>query len=164
MRLATEGYGLVTGGWSEVDETVARAFWETVSERGLAPEDRLIQVIVKNDQPAFAAGELVFVRKGEEDWSEPIQRANAVLLLGGLGGTWTTGEMALGMHKPVLPLADTGGGRGSPRALGCETFSTQDGSSALVIAEEDCPCCNPLEQYAQPKGSPITTCHIADDP
>jgi predicted Rossmann-fold nucleotide-binding protein len=35
-QLAAHGYGLVTGGWSGVDETVARAFWKTSSEQGLA--------------------------------------------------------------------------------------------------------------------------------
>jgi TIR domain/SLOG cluster4 family len=108
-QLATNGYGLVTGGWTGVDETVARAFWETSSEQGLAPEDRLIQVIVRDHDPPFTAGQLFFVSKGQEEWLEPIQRADAVLLLGGIGGTWTTGEMALGICKPVLPLADTGG-------------------------------------------------------
>jgi predicted Rossmann-fold nucleotide-binding protein len=108
-QLATNGYGLVTGGWTGVDETVARAFWETSSEQGLAPEDRLVQVIVKDDDPPFTAGQLFFVSKGREEWLEPIQRADAVLLLGGIGGTWKTGEMALEIHKPVLPLADTGG-------------------------------------------------------
>ncbi len=108
-RLATQGYGLVTGGWTGVDETVARAFWETSSERGLAPEDRLTQVIVKDGDPPFAAGQLVFVGKGKEEWLEPIRRADAVLLLGGIGGTRKTGEMALEIRKPVLPLADTGG-------------------------------------------------------
>lgn len=108
-QLATNGHGLVTGGWPGVDEIVARAFWEVSSEQGLAPEDRLMQVIVKDDDPPFAAGQLFFVSKGQEEWLEPIQRADAVLLLGGIGGTLRTGEMALEMRKPVLPLADTGG-------------------------------------------------------
>jgi hypothetical protein len=108
-QLAANGYGLVTGGWTGVDETVARAFWETSAEQGLAPEDRLIQIIVKDEDPPFTAGQLFFVNKGQEEWLEPIQRADAVLLLGGIGGTWNTGEMALEMRKPVLPLADTGG-------------------------------------------------------
>ena len=108
-QLATNGYGLVTGGWPGVDETVARAFWEVSSEKGLSPEDRLIQVVVKDDDPPFTAGQLFFVNKGKEEWLEPIERADTVLLLGGVGGTLKTGELALGARKPVLPLADTGG-------------------------------------------------------
>jgi hypothetical protein len=108
-QLATEGYGLVTGGWPGVDETVARAFFEAAINKGFAPEDRLIQVIRKDIEPEFAAGQLFFVEERRKEWTEPIQRAGAVLLLGGLGGTLTTGKMALEMNKPVLPLADTDG-------------------------------------------------------
>jgi len=107
--LGTKGYGAVTGGWPGVDDTVARAFFEATRQLGIPLEDRLVQVVVKSDEPAFAAGQLVFVHRGEEEWREPIRRADAVLLLGGLGGTWTTGQIALEMRRPVLPLADTGG-------------------------------------------------------
>lgn len=108
-QLAVNDCGLVTGGWPGVDETVARAFWERSSEKGLAPEDRLIQVIVKDDDPPFTAGQLVFVDKGREEWYDPIERADVVLLVGGIGGAGRTGEIALELHKPVLPLADSGG-------------------------------------------------------
>lgn len=108
-RLATDGYGLVTGGWPGVDETVARAFADTLSRERLALEDRLIQTAVEGEEPAFPAGQLMFIKRGKEEWSEPIRQADVVVLLGGLGGTWTTGEMAWQMQKPVLPLADSGG-------------------------------------------------------
>jgi hypothetical protein len=100
--------GLVTGGWPRVDEWVARSFAETAYRLQAPLEDALVQVIVKTNEPAFAAGQLVFVSKGEEEWDEPIQRAGVVLLLGGLGGTKETGRRALKMRKPVLPIADTG--------------------------------------------------------
>jgi hypothetical protein len=106
-RLSGENYGLVTGGWSGVDQTVARAFAEGASARQLPLEDRLVQAAVR--EPAFPAGELLFLNRGEEEWSEPIRRADAVVFLGGIGGTGTTGEIAWQMRKPVLPLADTGG-------------------------------------------------------
>jgi len=80
-----------------------------MSKLGWALEDRLIQIVVEDEEPAFAAGQLVFVAKGEAEWFQPIRRADAVILVGGLGGTWTTGRMALDLAKPVLPLADTGG-------------------------------------------------------
>ena len=72
-------------------------------------EDRLVQMVVEDDDPAFAAGQLVFVKRGEPEWLEPIRRANAVVLAGGVGGTLKTGSLALDMSKPVLPLAETGG-------------------------------------------------------
>jgi hypothetical protein len=64
--------------------------------------------VVRDDEPAFAAGQLVFVNRDDE-WSEPLRLARAVVLLGGVGGTWTTGLQALRMNRPVLPVADTGG-------------------------------------------------------
>jgi hypothetical protein len=42
-------------------------------------------------------------------WNEPVRRAGVVLLLGGVGGTRKTGEVALGLKRPVLPIADSGG-------------------------------------------------------
>jgi hypothetical protein len=108
-RLASARCGLVTGGWPGVDEWVARSFAEAAHELRAPLEDALVQVIVTTDEPPFAAGQLVFVNKGEEEWSEPIHRGDVVLLLGGLGGTRETGRRALQMRKPVLPIADTGG-------------------------------------------------------
>ena len=101
--------GLVTGGWPGVDEWVARSFSESASRLKVALEDVLIQVVVRDHDPAFTAGQLVFVNRGDDEWNEPVRRARVVLLLGGVGGTWTTGEVALRMNRPVLPVADTGG-------------------------------------------------------
>jgi hypothetical protein len=108
-RLMTRRFGLVTGGWPGVDEWVARRFSETASRVQVALEDFLVQVVVRDEEPPFTAGQLVFVNRGDAEWTEPVQRARVVLLLGGLGGTWTTGEVALRMNRPVLPIADTGG-------------------------------------------------------
>ena len=101
--------GLVTGGWPGVDEWVARGFSDAAKNRNVALEDVLVQVLVRNREPAFTAGQLIFVNRGNEEWSEPVRRASVVLLLGGVGGTWTTGEVALKMNTPVLPVADSGG-------------------------------------------------------
>lgn len=108
-RLMAKRCGLVTGGWAGVDEWVARSFAESANKCQVALEDALVQVIVKNDEPAFTAGQLVFVKKGNEEWEEPIRRAGVVLLLGGLGGTLETGKRAIKMRRPVLPIADSGG-------------------------------------------------------
>jgi len=108
-RLAERGFGLVTGGWFGVDETTARAFADAALHDVVALEDRLIQVIPKSKEPAFAAGQLIFVDAGEPEWTEAIRRSTCVFLLGGIGGTWKTGEIALKLGKLVLPLADTGG-------------------------------------------------------
>ncbi len=101
--------GLVTGGWAGVDEWVARSFADSAHKLGAPLEDALVQAIPKSAEPAFAAGQLIFVNSGDEEWEAPIQRADVVILLGGVGGTKETGRRALRLHKPVLPIADTGG-------------------------------------------------------
>jgi len=107
--LAEKRCGLVTGGWPGVDEWVARSFAEKANKMQIPLEDVLVQVVVRDEEPAFPAGQLFFVDRGDEEWNEPVRRAGVVLLLGGIGGTLTTGEVALQMNRPVLPVADTGG-------------------------------------------------------
>lgn len=107
--LASVRCGLITGGWPGVDEWVARSFANTINKLGAALEDALVQIVPNTKEPAFPAGQLVFVKKGEQEWNEPIRRASVVLLIGGLGGTKESGKRALSMRRPVLPIADTGG-------------------------------------------------------
>jgi hypothetical protein len=107
--LARTGYGVVTGGWRGVDELTSRSFARELERAGLPLEDRLIQVVVEDELPAFPAGNLVLVHRGEEEWTESVKRADAVVLIGGVGGTWTTGEYGLKFGRIVFPLADTGG-------------------------------------------------------
>lgn len=68
-----------------------------------------MQVVVENNLPAFPAGRLVFVATGEKEWTESIKLADTIILLEGIGGTYTTGAIALQQGKPILPLADTQG-------------------------------------------------------
>ena len=107
--LARSGYGIVTGGWRGVDEQTARCFARELLSSGVALEDRLIQIVREDWTPHFAGGQLVLVRRGEEEWTEQVKRADAVVLIGGVGGTWKTGSYALQFGRLTLPLADTGG-------------------------------------------------------
>jgi len=106
--LASNGFGLVTGGWPGVDEIVSHAFAKRAIVRGCALENFLTQVVV-SDMPAFPAGNLVLVECGEEEWIEGVKRADGIVLIGGIGGTWTTGKYGLKYNKAVFPLADTDG-------------------------------------------------------
>jgi TIR domain len=109
VSLANSGYGIVTGGWRGVDEQTARHFARELARTGIPLEDRLTQVVVEDSVPRFAAGQLVLVHRGEEEWTEQVKRADAVVLVGGVGGTWKTGLYALEFGRLTLPLADTGG-------------------------------------------------------
>jgi predicted Rossmann-fold nucleotide-binding protein len=107
--LAKEGYGVVTGGWPGVDEMVARSFAKLLTSHGGSLENYLTQVVVETEMPAFPAGNLILVRRGTEEYTESVKRADAIILIGGIGGTYKTAEYGLQYGKAVLPLADTGG-------------------------------------------------------
>ena len=106
--IAQDALGLISGGWPGVDDVVGRAFASEISGLGLPLENFLIQVVAARRLPTFPAGDLILVKDGTAEWTEGIDRADAVVLIGGLGGTLTTGRMAAEQGKLVFPLADTG--------------------------------------------------------
>jgi hypothetical protein len=106
--LAHNGFGLVSGGWQGVDRVVARSFAMALYPQDRPLEKYLVQVVRRDWQPVFPGGNLIFVAPGEEEWTKGIERADAVVLIEGFGGTLTTGRLARSLGKPVLPLADTG--------------------------------------------------------
>jgi len=111
-ELAKAGFGLVTGGWDGVDHYVARAFSQEIQKDDAPLSTRLVQVMQEGSTPEFPAGRLHLRKSDEEAWRHSIERADAVLLVGGMGGTYQTGKWALQSGKPVLPLADTRGSLG----------------------------------------------------
>jgi SLOG cluster4 family len=111
--LATAGFSLVTGGWDGVDQNVARAFAERIQQNGQSLSGRLVQVMQQGWTPDFPGGRLVIRGSEDEAWRHSIERTDAAVLIGGLGGTYQTGERALQVGKPVFPLADTRGPHGS---------------------------------------------------
>ncbi len=111
--LATAGFSLVTGGWNGVDHDVARSFVERIQQNEQSLSGRLVQVMRQGATPDFPAGRLVSGGSEDEAWRRSIERTDAVILIGGLGGTYQTGEWALQQGKPVFPLADTGGPLGT---------------------------------------------------
>jgi hypothetical protein len=108
-ELASPGFCLVTGGWDGVDSEVARSFAKQILKNGQALSGRLVQIMKDGDAPSFPAGRLLLEMTENAAWKNSIQRADAVVLVGGMGGTYQTGEWALDQGKPVLPLADTQG-------------------------------------------------------
>jgi len=105
--LAETGFSLVTGGWNGVDAYVAEAFAERIRDRDQSLSGRLVQVMQKGKRPHFRAGRLDGGGSEEEAWKRSIERADAVVLVGGVGGTHQTGEFAKQIQKFVFPLADT---------------------------------------------------------
>jgi 5'-methylthioadenosine/S-adenosylhomocysteine nucleosidase len=107
--LARQGFGLVTGGWVGVDKEVTQAFAQALQALGAPLSRSLKQIVPRPDQPAFFGGEVIYVDKGPQEWVETVRRAHAVILIGGLGGTYTTYKIAQDERVPVFPLAGTGG-------------------------------------------------------
>lgn len=108
VALVENGFGLVSGGWEGVDDLVTTAFLVEHERRGSSPDESLLQVVQRGWTPPHELGEIIIVEPGDSEWVEQIVRSDAIVLIGGLGGTWTTGELGYAYGKPVLPLADTG--------------------------------------------------------
>jgi len=110
--LARYRYGLVSGGWHGVDYAVTQAFVAELAAQGLAADDFLIQVLPHPQPVHIEAGRLVRTPPGEREWLEPQKYADAVVLIGGLGGTYYTWIGALHDGLPRFPLGGTGGDAG----------------------------------------------------
>jgi hypothetical protein len=114
--LADAGYRLIGGGWPGVDNVVGQEFVWRLRELDRAISGQLQHVVPENSTPDLwlspemaGAGE----RDAAGDWHEAIRRgvqvADAVVLVGGKGGTFEVYEQARRLGKPVIPIAATGG-------------------------------------------------------
>jgi len=109
LELARAGFRLVTGGWQGVDEAVAASFAGELDVLQLPVEERLMHVVPSGKVPAFGRGRILTVEQGISEYTECVERARYVVVLGGYGGAERVGNFALGAGCTVLPLADTGG-------------------------------------------------------
>jgi len=107
--IAGKEYGLVVGGWQGVDYVVAQAFADELRRKGKPLSDYLIQVVPEGKYPEFKGGHIVYVEPGLREWTESVRYADAIILIGGLGGTYETYQFAAQEQKPVFPIYDTGG-------------------------------------------------------
>jgi O-acetyl-ADP-ribose deacetylase (regulator of RNase III) len=106
--LARNGYGLIVGGWSGVDYVVTEAFASELRNTDRSLSDYLIQVVPVNTQPQFQGGKVIQVEPVSAEFSEQIKYTDAVILIGGLGGTYGVYNYARQAQKPVFPVAGTG--------------------------------------------------------
>jgi hypothetical protein len=107
--IARFGCGLVTGGWPGVDYIAADAFARVEINKGNRLEDRLVQVIREDRVVEFNEGRIVRTKVGPLEWLEPQSYCDAIVVIGGLGGTF--GAFLSALHKgiPRFPLGGTGG-------------------------------------------------------
>jgi predicted Rossmann-fold nucleotide-binding protein len=106
-EIARRGWGLVTGGWPGVDHLAASTFADHIKLTGGKLSVRLVQLMGNGSHPYFPAGRLVNIGDEMEAWQQSIYRADAIILMGGLGGTYQTGTMGLKANKAVFSLPNT---------------------------------------------------------
>lgn len=103
-QLAKYQYGLITGGWHGVDYVVAESFLKQLESDGRDPKDYFIQVIPEDWQPCHKGGLIVRTPHGAREWLEPQKYADAVILIGGRGGTYSSWLGALHDGIPRFPF------------------------------------------------------------
>ncbi|MGK3969994.1 SIR2 family protein [Sorangium sp. So ce118] len=107
--LAEAGHGLVTGGWPGIDFLVADAYVAALRKLGVDLQDFLTQIVQCDRPPSVRAGKLVYVERGMPEYTETMKHGQALVLFGGLGGTYDTYLLAKTLGIPVLPIASTEG-------------------------------------------------------
>ena len=107
--LAQYQYGLITGGWPGVDEIVTNSYLEELSSKNLNLANYLIQVVAEERQVHFEKGHIVRVPQNTREWLEPQKFADAIIFVGGRGGTYVTWLGALHGGMPRFPLGGTSG-------------------------------------------------------
>lgn len=108
-ELAKNQYGLITGAWQGVDYLATQAFIDQIRKQGLDPNDYLIQVVSPYRTIDHHVGKIVQSLPGPSEWFEPQKYADAVVIIGGLGGTYKTWLGALHDGLPRFPFGGTAG-------------------------------------------------------
>ena len=101
--LAASNMGLVTCGWSGVDEIAARAFATAQGPRG--DEVNLLQILRPDHYDRVGEGIVEHAASDAHAHAIAQSVASVVFLLRGGGGTRKTGTAALTHWTPVIPLA-----------------------------------------------------------
>ena len=107
--LAQYQYGLISGGWAGVDEIVTKSYIDELRSKNLNPNNYLIQVIAEDRQITFDEGHIVRVPKNAREWLEAQKFSDAIIFIGGRGGTYVTWLGALHGDIPRFPLGATSG-------------------------------------------------------
>lgn len=102
-------YGLISGGWPGVDEIVTKSYIDQLHAKFLNPADYLIQVITEDRQILFNEGHVIRVPRNAREWLEAQKFADAIIFIGGRGGTYVSWLGALHDGMPRFPLGSTSG-------------------------------------------------------
>jgi hypothetical protein len=115
-NIVLRGHTLLGGCRTSLDSHVAGAAVEAATQSGANPRRAVRSWVTHSTKPSHSHGELV--RSQLHDWSqiprglalpEPIQEADAVIIVGGWDGTHYAASWARLAGKPLLPVATFGG-------------------------------------------------------
>ena len=115
-EVIAQGHVLLNGCSTGFDRTVAEGAAAATKERGKDPKEFIVSYCLQHQHPAHALGNV----RGSQliDWElgnptlrvpEPIELADAVVLVGGFTGTHRAANWARISGKPILPVTRFGG-------------------------------------------------------
>jgi hypothetical protein len=108
-ELGRRGFGLVTGVWEGVDWVVSETFAKELEGKGVPLASLLLQIVRERSYHEYPGGRIVYVPVGTLEFTESIKYCDAVVLVGGEGGTYQTFQIARQEQKPIFPIPGTGG-------------------------------------------------------
>lgn len=109
IALAKSGYGIITGGWRGVDAVISEAYAAQLAKDEILDEGYLIQVVLEKQEPEYPGGLIERVADEAQSYERIFARAYAVIMIGGMGGTFASFRKAEEANVPVIPIAITGG-------------------------------------------------------
>lgn len=107
--LAEQNYNLISGGWQGVDYVIAESYAAVLQEKQQPLSEKLLQVIPHGKYPEFRGGKVQYVNAGSDEWLACLHKADIVILIGGVGGTYETFLYAKQENVPLIPIVCTNG-------------------------------------------------------
>jgi hypothetical protein len=115
-EIIDQGHDLLNGCRNEFDRLVAQSAFERLREKGLEPGKRIVSYAVAGCQPIHEFGTILKSRLPNWELTfkrlyvpEPVQQADAVIVVGGAEGTMCAANWARIDQKPLLPITAFGG-------------------------------------------------------
>jgi hypothetical protein len=115
-QIIRRGHTLLGGCRTGLDSVVAKAAFDAATSKPADPRKVIRSWVTGSTQPSHAYGEIMRSQLG--DWAliprgfafpEPIQEADAVVIVGGWDGTHHAASWGRIAGKPILPVATFGG-------------------------------------------------------